>query len=86
MKFSDLDKSLMKHIGLFNKSLFKKIPNIPIKTEQIVNFHFSHYKSMAINNCHSNQSSYLSGIKKKHTVLIKSMVPLVFMTGISKLK
>ena len=29
----------------------------------IVNFHFSHYKSMGTISCHSNQSSYPTGIK-----------------------
>ena len=30
---------------------------------EIVNFHFSHYKSMGTISCHSNQSSYPTGIK-----------------------
>ena len=30
---------------------------------KIVNFLFSHYKSMGTISCHSNQSSYLTGIK-----------------------
>ena len=33
------------------------------ETEEISNFHFSHYKSMETISCHSNQSSYLTGIK-----------------------
>ena len=37
-----------------------KIPNV---LAEIVNFHFSHYKSMGSINCQSNQSSYPSGIK-----------------------
>ena len=41
----------------------KKNPNIPNETEKIVNFLFSHYKSMGTISCHSNQSSYPIGIK-----------------------
>ena len=33
-----------------------KNPNIPIKTENIVNFHFSYYKSLESISCHCNQS------------------------------
>ena len=40
-----------------------KNPNIPNDLAEIVNFHFSHYKSMGTISCHSNQSSYLTGIK-----------------------
>ena len=39
----------MKRKGLLNKHFCKqKIPNIPTETEKIVNFHFSHHKSMEI--------------------------------------
>ena len=41
----------------------KKSPNIPNETEKIVNFLFSHYKSMGTISCHSNQSFYPIGIK-----------------------
>ena len=41
----------------------KKNSNISNKTEKIVNFLFSHYKSMGIKSCHSNQSSYPTGTK-----------------------
>ena len=41
----------------------KKISNIPYDLAEIVNFHFSHYKSMGTISCHSNQSSYPTGIK-----------------------
>ena len=54
----------MKRRGLLNKHFCKKIPNIPNETEKIVNFLFSHYKSMGTISCHSNQSSYPIGIKK----------------------
>ena len=64
IKLSILDKSPMQHGGLLNKHICeKKIPNIPNETEKIVNFLFSHYKSMGTISCHSNQSSYLTGIK-----------------------
>ena len=41
----------------------KKNSNIPNDLAEIVNFHFSHYKSMGTIGCHSNQSSYPTGIK-----------------------
>ena len=67
IKLSDLDKSRMKHGGLLNKHFCKKInSNIPNDLAEIVKFHFSHYKSMRLNiSCHSNQSSYPTGIKNK---------------------
>ena len=52
IKLSDLDKSLMKHGGLLNKYFFKKKnSNIPNDLAEIVNFHFSHYKSMGTISC-----------------------------------
>ena len=46
IKLSDLDKSSMKH-GLLNKYFCKKKnSNVPNELAEIVNFHFSHYKSM----------------------------------------
>ena len=63
IKLSDLDKSRMKHGGLLNKYFCKKNSNIPNDLAKIVNFHFSHYKSMGTISCHSNQSSYPTGIK-----------------------
>ena len=54
----------MKRRELLNKNFCKKNPNIPNETEKIVNFLFSHYKSMGTISCHSNQSSYPIGIKK----------------------
>ena len=62
IKLSDLDKSRMKHGGLLNISVNKN-SNIPNDLEEIVNFHFSHYKTMRTISCHSNQSSYQTGIK-----------------------
>ena len=41
----------------------KNNSNIPNDLAEIVNFYFSHYKSMGIISCHSNQSSYPTGIK-----------------------
>ena len=63
IKSSDLDKSCMKHGGLLNKHFCKKKSNIPNDLAEIVNFHFSHYKSMETLSCHSNQSSYPTEIK-----------------------
>ena len=65
IKLSELDKSRMKHGGLLNKYFCKKKnSNILNDLAEIVNFHFSHYyKSMGTISCHSNQSSYPTGIK-----------------------
>ena len=63
IKSSDLDKSCMKHEGLLNKHFCKKKSNIPNDVAEIVNFHFSHYKSMETLSCHSNQSFYPTEIK-----------------------
>ena len=63
IKLSDSDKSRMKHGGLLNKYFCKKKSNIPNDLAEIVNFHFSHYKSMGTVSCHSNQRSYPTGIK-----------------------
>ena len=64
IKLSNLDKSHMKHGGLLNNYFCKKIfSNIPNNLAEIFNFHFSHYKSMGTISCHSNQSSYPTGIK-----------------------
>ena len=67
IKSSDLDKCLMKLGGLLNKHFCKKISNIPKDFAEIVNFHFSHYKTMETLSYHSNQSSYLTKIKKNIT-------------------
>ena len=63
IKSSDLYKSLVKHGGFLNKHFCKKKSNIPNDLAKIVNFHFSHYKSMETLSCHSNQSSYPTEIK-----------------------
>ena len=73
IKLRDLDKSRMKHGGLLNKYFCKeKIPDIPNNLAEIVNFHFSHYKSMGTISCHSNQSSYPTGIK--NTIYVEANV------------
>ena len=72
IKLSDLDKSRMKHGGLLNKYFCKKNSNIPNDLAEIVNFHFSHYKSMGTISCHSNQSSYPTG--KKNTTYVEANV------------
>ena len=41
----------------------KKKSNISSKTAETVNFQCSHYKSIGTISCHSNQSSYPTGIK-----------------------
>ena len=39
-----------------------------VRTREIAYFHFSHYKSMETLRYHSNQSSYLTGIKNTNYV------------------
>ena len=63
IKSSDLDKSRMKHGGQLNKHFCKKTSYFHNDLAKIVNFHFSHYKSMETLSCHSNQSSYPTEIK-----------------------
>ena len=64
IKLSYLDKSRMQHGGLLNKHICeKKKSNISSKTAKTVNFQLSHYKFMGTISCHSNQSSYPTGIK-----------------------
>ena len=50
----------------------KKNSNIPNDLAEIVNFHFSHYKSMGTISCHSNQSAYLTEIK--NTIYVEANV------------
>ena len=64
IKSSYLDKSRMQHGGILNKHICeKKKSNISSETAETVKFLFSHYKSMGTISCHSNQSSYPTGIK-----------------------
>ena len=52
IKLSDLNKSHKKWGGLLNKYIWgKKKSNISKVTAEIVNFHFSHYKSMGTAIC-----------------------------------
>ena len=62
----------MKRGGLLNKHICEKYPNISNETAETVNFHFSHYKSMGTISCHSNQSSYPTGMKK--TIYVEANV------------
>ena len=50
-----------------NISVKKKF-NITSETAETVNFHFSHNKSMGTISCHSNQSSYPTGIKNTASI------------------
>ena len=67
IKISDLDKSRMKHGVLLNKNICEK--NVSQVRQQklliciFLTLNFSHYKSMGTINCHSNESSYPTGIK-----------------------
>ena len=74
IKLSNLDKSRMKHGGLLNKQFCKENSNMPNDLAEIVNFHFSHYKSMGTTciSCHSNQSSY--PIRIKNTTYVEGNV------------
>ena len=69
IKFSDLDKIHMNRRGLLKKHFCKKNLNICSEAAKVANFHFSHYKSMEIISCHSNQSFYPIGTKKKQYYL-----------------
>ena len=59
IKISDQDEGHLNRSALLNKH-FSKNKN---ETAEIANFHFSHYKSMETESCHSNQSSYLTGTR-----------------------
>ena len=69
IKFSDLDKIHMTRRELLKNHFFKKI-KISAERAKIANFHFSHYKSMETISCHSNQSSYPIGTKKKTQLFV----------------
>ena len=68
IKLSDLEKSRMIHEGLLKKHTCGKKSNTSSETAETVNFQFSHYKSMGTIGCHSNQSSYPTGIKKTQLI------------------
>ena len=63
IKLGNLDKSRMKHGRLLNKHFCRKKIKYPQRLGRIVNFHFSHYKSMETLSCHSYKSSYPTEIK-----------------------
>ena len=80
----------MKHGGLLNKYFCKKEnSNIPNDLAEIVNFHFSHYKSMGTISCHSNQSSYPTGSvgnrKGKSLSIIGKLLPIDYRLRIENL-
>ena len=68
----------MQHGGLLNKHICEnKIQISPvIETAEMVNFHFSHYKPMGTISCHSNQSSYPTGIK--NTTFVEANVLSIY--------
>ena len=53
----------MQHGELLKNISVKKKSNISSETAETVNFQFSHYKSIGTISCHSNQSSYPTGIQ-----------------------
>ena len=65
-----LRQKTYKHEGLLDKH--EKKSNISNETAEIVNFHFSHYKSMGTISCHSNRSSNPTGIK--NTIYVEANV------------
>ena len=64
IKIRDQDEGHLKRSALLHKH-FSKNKN---ETAEIANFHFSHYKSMETESCHSNRSSYLTGTKNNFFV------------------
>ena len=71
----------MEHYSI-NSSVKKS--NIPNDLAEIVNFHFSHYKSMGTISFHSNQSSYPTGIK--NTTYVEAKVLSMYAFGSGELK
>ena len=64
----------MKHSGLFDKHFCKKeSKHLHRGRKKTANFHFSHHKSMGTISCHSNQSSYPTGIKN---ITFRSPIPI----------
>ena len=63
IKYTDLDKSYMKHRGLLNKYFCKKISKYLHWDRKKCNFQLFPLKSMGTISCHSNRSSYRTGIK-----------------------
>ena len=66
-KSSELDKIHINRRRLLKKHFCrKKDLNICSETAKIATFHFSNYKSVENVSCHSNQSSYPIGRKKRN--------------------
>ena len=51
-----------------------KISNIPNDLAEIVDFHFSHYKSRETLSYHSNQSLYPTEIKKNNITFVEGNI------------
>ena len=66
----------MKRGGLLNKHICEKKSNMSNETTETVNFRFSHYKSMGTLSCHSNQSSYPTGIKNTEANILSMYASL----------
>ena len=60
---TDLDKSRMQHGALLNKHICEKNQTSPMRQQKLSISSFPHYKSMGTISCHSNRSSYPTGIK-----------------------
>ena len=71
----------MKRGGELIKHICEKKIYISNQTTETVNFRFSHYKSMGTKSCHSNKSSYPTGIKKIQ--FMKRLMSLVCMPNYS---
>ena len=66
IKISDQDEGHLKRSALLNKHFSKNIKiYIKMRRAEIANFHFSHYKFMETESCHSNQSSQTDWNKKQ---------------------
>ena len=64
IKLSNSDKKNLIKVENYSINYSVKIKFYkPYETVEISNFHFSHYKSIENLSCHSNQSSYPTGIK-----------------------
>ena len=81
IKLSNFNKSHMKRGGLLKKHICEKHSNISNETAETLNFHFSHYNSMGSISCHSNHSSYPTGIK--NTIYVEDKVIKLCMQSIS---
>ena len=69
MKLSDLDKSRMKRKDYSINISVKKIKYPSMTLQKVSISTFPHYKAMENISCHSNQSSYPTGIKNNNITL-----------------